>query len=176
MKRWYMLTVVGRDRAGIVAGLTAALYEGGCNLGEASMTRLGGNFTVMLMVEHAGDAQRLLDLTDPVAAEFELHCHVQRIAGILHGREDPDVRIDVYGADRAGIVAEATGRLAAAGLNFLALESVVGGTPAKPIYIMNIEGQATGGMEAIEAAVADLAAQDQGRVDVRLSLIETLVG
>lgn len=47
MKRWHMLTVVGRDRAGIVAALTDTLYRGGANLGEASMTRLGGNFTIM---------------------------------------------------------------------------------------------------------------------------------
>ena len=37
---WLMLTVVGTDRAGIVARLTDALYRGGCNLGEASMARL----------------------------------------------------------------------------------------------------------------------------------------
>ncbi|CAK0777283.1 hypothetical protein CCP3SC15_5790004 [Gammaproteobacteria bacterium] len=47
MKQWYMLTVVGQDRPGIVALLTASLYEGGCNLGEASMIRLGGNFTII---------------------------------------------------------------------------------------------------------------------------------
>ena len=51
MKHWLMLTVVGRDQPGIVAGLTDALYRTGANLGEASMTRLGGNFTIMMMVE-----------------------------------------------------------------------------------------------------------------------------
>lgn len=55
MKRWYMLTVVGQDRPGIVAALARALYEGGANLGEASMARLGGNFTIMLMVEAEAD-------------------------------------------------------------------------------------------------------------------------
>src|SRR4030067_3820292 len=55
MKRWYMVTVVGKDRPGIVAGLTEALYRGGANLGEASMARLGGNFTIMLMVQIDGE-------------------------------------------------------------------------------------------------------------------------
>jgi len=49
MKRLYMVTVVGRDRPGIVAALTDALYRGGANLGETSMARLGGNFTIMLI-------------------------------------------------------------------------------------------------------------------------------
>ena len=50
MSNWYMLTVVGRDRPGIVSQVTLALYKGGGNLGEASMVRLGGNFSIMLMV------------------------------------------------------------------------------------------------------------------------------
>jgi len=41
---WYMLTLVGEDRPGIVAKLTAALFAAGCNLGEATMARLGGIF------------------------------------------------------------------------------------------------------------------------------------
>ena len=54
MKHWYMLTLVGKDRSGIVAHISAALFDGGCNLGEASMIRLGGNFTIMMMVEFDG--------------------------------------------------------------------------------------------------------------------------
>jgi predicted amino acid-binding ACT domain protein len=46
----HMLTVVGADQPGIVAKLTEALFRGGCNLGEASMARLDGSFSVMLLV------------------------------------------------------------------------------------------------------------------------------
>ena len=56
---WYMLTLVGEDRPGIVAKITATLFQAGCNLGEATMARLGGNFTVMLMVQHAGTLEGL---------------------------------------------------------------------------------------------------------------------
>ncbi|MCW8983520.1 MAG: amino acid-binding protein, partial [Gammaproteobacteria bacterium] len=41
MNNWYMVTLVGRDQKGIVSRVTKALFEGGCNLGEASMMRLG---------------------------------------------------------------------------------------------------------------------------------------
>ena len=36
-----MLTLVGEDRTGIVAGVSQALFEAGCSLGEASMISLG---------------------------------------------------------------------------------------------------------------------------------------
>ena len=51
MSHWYMVTLVGKDRPGIVAHVTNALYEEGCNLGETSMLRLGGNFSIMMMVQ-----------------------------------------------------------------------------------------------------------------------------
>ena len=68
MKNWFMLTLVGKDRAGIVAKISSALYQENCNLGEASMTRLGGNFTIMLMVQYDRLAQDL----DTSVAGFKL--------------------------------------------------------------------------------------------------------
>ena len=59
MNTWYMATFVGNDRSGIVAKVTKALFKGGCNLGEASMTRLGGNFTIMMMVSFDGPQEGL---------------------------------------------------------------------------------------------------------------------
>jgi len=59
MSQWFMITLVGKDQVGIVAKITTALYEYKCNLGEASMLRLGGNFTIMLMVNYSGTSQNL---------------------------------------------------------------------------------------------------------------------
>ena len=171
--KWYMLTVVGRDRPGIVGHLSSALYEGGCNLGEASMMRLGGNFTIMLMVEFAGTTKALGDLCGPVADSLGLHYHVDRIEGHLHRHLEPDVRITVYGADRAGIVARVTGALAQAGLHILDLESDVAGTDVKPIYVMHIEGHAAEGIDALRSAL-ELVAEEG--VDVQLSPVETMIG
>ncbi|MEE9258540.1 MAG: ACT domain-containing protein, partial [Nitrospinaceae bacterium] len=140
MKNWFMLTLVGKDRVGIVAKVSQALFKGGCNLGEASMTRLGGNFTIMLMVQFDGETEALDSIISPVCDSLDLRRHVDRIEGELHHHVEPDVRISIHGADRAGIVAEATEALAEAGLNILNLESDVGGTEGNPIYIMHIEG------------------------------------
>ena len=173
MSKWYMLTVVGQDRPGIVARVTSVLYQGGCNLGEASMLRLGGNFTIMLMVQYDGTGNALLALLEPAVAELDLHCHIDAIEGGLHRRLDPDVRVTVFGADRAGIVARVTTVLAGAGMNILDLESDVVGSEDKPIYVMHMEGRAARGVKALESALAPVA--EEG-VEVRVSPIDTMMG
>lgn len=173
MKHWYMLTVVGKDRPGIVAHLSAALYDGGCNLGEASMIRLGGNFTIMLMAEFDGNTSALGHMVEPVADSLGLHLHVDRIDAKLHQHLEPDVRITVYGADRAGIVAHITGALAEAGLHILDMDTTVAGTEEKPIYIMQIEGHAAEGVESLQSALD--AAAEKG-VEAQLETIETMIG
>ena len=170
---WFMLTLVGEDQPAIVAKLTMALFEGGCNLGEATMARLGGNFSIMLMVQHGGDATDLETLIAPVATTLKLHVHVDRIDGHLHRHLTPDVRVIVYGADRTGIVAQVTSALSSVGFNILDLQSDVGGSSAKPVYIMTLEGQARDGIATIEAALADLARDD---IAVDVQAIETLIG
>ena len=99
--------------------------------------------------------------------------HIDQIDARLHDHRIPDVRISVYGADRAGIVAKVTGVLAEAGLDILELESDVGGTDAEPIYIMSIEGHAAEGIPMLESALEIVRAEG---IDASLQAIETLVG
>lgn len=173
MKRWHMLTVVGQDRAGIVAALTDALFRGGANLGEASMTRLGGNFTIMLMVEANADAVALEQLLAPVTRQLGLRLHVDTIESRLHQHVEPNARIAVHGADRPGIVAQVTGALAQAGFNILDLDSDVGGTADKPIYVMVLDGYAADGAESLDRALAPLR---EGGIELRVTPIDLLVG
>jgi len=170
---WYMLTLVGRDRPGIVAHVTQALYQGGCNLGEASMMRLGVSFTIMMMVAFEGSAKALQNLVQTEADSLDLHVHIDVVEGGLHRHIEPDVRISVYGADRAGIVAHVTGALSEAGLDILDLDSDVGGTEQAPIYIMHIEGRALEGIEALRSALEIVKAEG---VDAQLMPIDTMVG
>ncbi|VAX13101.1 Glycine cleavage system transcriptional antiactivator GcvR [hydrothermal vent metagenome] len=171
--KWYMLTLVGKDRPGIVAHVSSALFEGGANLGEASMMRLGGNFSIMLMVQFGGNLHALHELIDGVAESLSLHVHLDHIEGHLHDHRQPDVRISVYGADRAGIVAKVTGVLAEAGLHILDLESDVAGTEAEPVYIMQIEGHAGEGIPALESALAIV---KQEGIEVSIDPIDVMLG
>lgn len=170
--KWFMVTLVGKDQIGIVAKVTTALYEASCNLGEASMLRLGGNFTIMLMVNCP--FQNLEKLLKPIADNLQLHLHIDAIEGQLHQHQVPNVRVSVHCADRAGIVAKVTTVLAEAGLNILELESDVGGNETKPFYIMQIEGIATLSLPALETALQTLLSK-QPDLEVKLEPIETMV-
>lgn len=173
MTHWYILSVVGRDRPGIVSHVSAALYEGGCDLGETSMIRLGDSFTIMMMVRHDGTAKSLHQLLATVADSMGLQVHVDRLDGHLHRHVEPDVHITVYGADRPGIVAQVTGALAEAGLNIVNLESDVGGSAEAPLYIMEIDGVAGEGIEALESALQIVVKEG---VEAKLTPIDTMIG
>jgi glycine cleavage system transcriptional repressor len=170
---WLMLTLVGEDQPGIVARVTDALYRGGCTLGETSMIRLGGNFTIMMMVDGGHDEQAMAALIVPVAEQLQLKFHIDPIPGGLHRHRVPNIQVRVNGADRAGIVAKVTGALAGCGFNILELASDVVGDSAKPVYIMTIQGYAEAEIEILEAALQPLALED---IDVHISPVETLIG
>lgn len=173
MSDWQMLTLVGQDRPGIVARVTRALCEAGCNLGEASMTRLGGSFTMLLMVKGTRPGLALEPVLAPVAAELDLRVHLDPVRGGLHQHQVPNVQVRVAGADRAGIVAEVTEVLAAHGFNILELESDVAGNDRRPLYIMNIQGYCPQTLEALQQALSGLAAHG---VAVDVAPVELLIG
>ena len=173
MDNWSMLTIIGEDRPGIVAAVTKILFEKGMNLGEASMLRLGGAFTIMLMVQGAATAEDVATMIRPVAGEMGLRVHADAIEGKLHSHVEPNARITLFGADRAGIVAKATSALAEAGFNITLLESDVGGSQAAPIYIMQMEGVASRGIGALKDSLAGLA--DEG-VEISVEPIDTMIG
>ncbi|OYY75197.1 MAG: amino acid-binding protein [Gammaproteobacteria bacterium 28-57-27] len=169
---WKLLTLVGPDRPGIVAAVSRVLLGAGAELGEASMMRLGGLFTIMLMVGIDGDGVHLKGLLESVRNEFKLRVHVDELNAGLHRRIDPDARVTVYGADRVGIVAEVTDALAQAGLSITDLRSDVAGSEDKPIYIMNIEGVAQQGLPPLEQALARLSSD----IRVTIAPIELMRG
>ena len=48
--RW-IVTALGKDRPGIVAGVTKVLYQLGCNLEDSAMTRLECDVPIMRPTE-----------------------------------------------------------------------------------------------------------------------------
>lgn len=161
MENWYILTMVGRDQPGVVAKLSAALCEHGCNLGDSSMARLGSSFTIMLMVQFSGTVAELENIVNPLAEEMSFRAHVDRVEGELEHHVEPDVRISVYTDDRKGIVEEVTGELARAGLNILHLESNIGASEKSPTYFIHIEGLATQGIEPLYEALEILSKEKE---------------
>jgi glycine cleavage system transcriptional repressor len=168
-QKWYMMTLVGKDRPGVVAHVTAALFEGGANLGESLMTCLSGNLSIMMMVQFSGNTHALHELVGGVAESLDLHLHIDPIEAQLRAHRTPDVRISVAGSDRTGIVAKVTGVLAETGLDISRLEFSMAGTEAEPVYIMTIEGYAVQGIPTLESALDIIKAEG---IDARLQTLK----
>jgi glycine cleavage system transcriptional repressor len=174
MKNWYMLTLVGKDQPGIVAEVSRVLFDAGGNLGEASMSRLGGNFTVMLMLQMDAGKEGVKNILQPICDKMKLFFHIDNISAGLHQHIDPNFRLSVHGADQAGIVAAVTGSLAKSNFNILNLESDVGGSKEKPVYIMHIEGFADCSLLELEKSLQLLKIEKE--IVMHLVPIDTMVG
>jgi glycine cleavage system transcriptional repressor len=153
LNRGVVITGVGRDRVGIVAELTDALFGLGCNLLDSSMTLLRGEFAIILMITIPDD----LPFPD---LQKQLEKVQKRLGFALHLRELAEDELEtaeetgsgyiisVYGADNPGIVSGVTRRLSEMGANITDVEtkrstppavSTVGSAPAKPIFLMVLE-------------------------------------
>lgn len=170
MTDWMMMTLIGADRPGIVARVARVLSDAGVSLGEASMLRLGGSFTIMMMVSAPLGEAGLRQAMTPVLDQLGLRMHLDPVDGGLHRHQIPNVRVRVNGADRTGIVADVTGALLDQGFNILELDSDVAGDSDNPLYIMTIEGYSERPLETLTRAVEGLG------VNASVSPIETLIG
>ncbi|MCE5393670.1 MAG: amino acid-binding protein [Acidithiobacillus sp.] len=144
-----LLTVIGEDRPGIVAAVTQALYAADCAIGDASMMRLGGYFTIMQVIEYQRDFGAVETALDPAVKRLNLRVHLDPIPSLPRQEDVANVRVTVYGADHPGIVASVTDALARIGFNIIDLESERSGNPERPIYVMVIQGSAPGGTKAV---------------------------
>lgn len=140
----FAVTVISKDRPGIVADTAEVLYRLGCNVEDSSCTMLGGDFAMILTVSHpkpftksclVEEFRRLHDVKGLVAhvralADEELN--VQAPVGEL-------CLISVYGADRPGIVYRVTRELADRQVNITDLNTRLVGTEDEPVYVMMLE-------------------------------------
>ena len=135
------VTVIGTDRPGIVAGVTKALYDAGCNLEDVTSTILRGHFS-MVMIVRAGegiDAGGLDAALAPVAEELDLVVAARPVEESSAVPDEATHLVSVYGADHPGIVFRVTDVLAHLGANITDLTSRVIGSPDEPVYALMLE-------------------------------------
>jgi len=140
------ITAVGEDRPGIVSTVTGALFELGCNLADCSMTRLSGQFAMILLVESPdGLSPEVLEagLRAP-GEELGLSLLVRTVPRQSAETAKQPFVISLYGADHAGIVHAVSERLAARNVNITNLISRIVG---EGIYTMILEVELPPGLD-----------------------------
>lgn len=63
-----IVTVVGRDRVGIIAAICTYLAENNVNIRDLSQTITDGFFNMMMVVDITASAKKFSELSDEIAA------------------------------------------------------------------------------------------------------------
>jgi len=146
MKRWFALSAIGRDRPGIVADLAELIYESDCNLEDSSMTILGSEFAVLLLLSgEGGDVERKLGAgCKRLEWEKRLTVFFRPLEGgpaVAERAGERHMECVVTGVDKAGIVARVARTLADHDVNIIALGTQSRPEPESgtPIFTMRVQ-------------------------------------
>ncbi|MEO7745141.1 MAG: ACT domain-containing protein [Actinomycetota bacterium] len=166
------VTVLGRDRPGIVADTTAALARLGGNLEDSTMTLLRGHFAMLLLVQTPASVAEVEAALASLAADGALAVDVREVpdagAPAAATAGAPYV-LSVHGADRPGIVGGLTGVVAAAGGNVTDLSTRLTGD----LYVLLAEVALPAGTDVAALEQRLHAAAEQLGVDVSLRALDT---
>jgi glycine cleavage system transcriptional repressor len=170
----FALTIISKDRPGIVADTTEVLYRLGCNIADSSCTMLGGDFAMILIVTHEKPfpKTKLADEFRSLQERTGLVVHLRT----LHEDELVPLTdegelclISVYGSDQPGIVYRVTRKLADYRINITDLNTRLIGTPEEPVYVLMLEAILPPGMtpESTSAMLAPLRQELSVEIGVR---------
>ena len=178
--RW-IVTALGQDRPGIVAGVTQVLYTLGCNLEDSAMTRLEGEFAIMLIFSCPKNVtqEKLSQAFERLGRRLKLAIHLKPLT--VQETRKPHTGgngylISVYGADRPGIVFQVSETLARIGVNITDVHThrSVGGAPSLYLMLLEVEVPARLGIASLERRLQPLAKRLGVEVSVRSSEADVL--
>ena len=76
MKLYYALSAIGQDRPGIVADVSGLIFECGGNLEDSSMTILGNQFALLILLSGSGEEFQYRLSTGCKRLEWEKHLSI----------------------------------------------------------------------------------------------------
>jgi glycine cleavage system transcriptional repressor len=143
-KNTAVLTVVGKDRPGIIAKVTEVLYRSGCNLHDMSMTILEQELAMMVIVSLDGAKKKAIESRlNGLSGEMPLTFFWKDLktsgAAKTASKANLSCLVTAIGKDRTGIVYEVSRLMARHGLNITDLNSRVLGSGTNALYAMMLE-------------------------------------
>lgn len=115
-----VLTVIGRDRPGLVESLARVVADHGANWLESRMARLSGHFAGIVRVD--APRERADALAQALRSLPDLRVQVESAAAPVVP-DAPVLLLHLLGQDRPGIVREVSGALAQRAVNVEELET-----------------------------------------------------
>ena len=139
----FALTIIGRDRPGIVSQVTGILYDLGCNIADSSCSILGGQFAMILILAHPDyiDRDSFGDAFLPLEESgLSVFLRVLKPGGEIRPEIEGDFcMISVYGSDKPGIVYRVAKVLGDNQVNITDLNTKLIGSDKSPVYVLILE-------------------------------------
>jgi len=150
-----LLTVTGPDRPGLIAAISGILAEENADLEDVSMTRLAGNFA-MIVVCRGGDERALRDRLRQKAHDLGLHAHLET-AVERPVEQQPNAYIMAIGPNRIGIVASLSQVLSQHQANITEMSTQLLQKTSLPVYVIRLEAFVPGDWDSLQYALQNTA-------------------
>lgn len=169
----FALTIIGRDRPGIVSQVTEILFKQGFNIADSSCSILGGQFSMILIISNPkfSNKEQFSDTFSPLE-ETHLSVYIRTLKE--GGEKRPEMEgdlcmISVYGSDKPGIVYQVAKELGDRQINITDLNTKLIGEDSRPVYVMMIEALLPEDVEieTVESWMVELKQKLQVDISVR---------
>lgn len=171
----FALTIIGRDRPGIVSQVTEILYRLGCNIADSSCSILGGQFAMILIISHPEYTEResFGNAFAPLEESgLSVFLRTLKPGGEKHPKMEGEIcMISVYGSDKTGIVYRVARELGERGVNITDLNTKLVGSETRPVYVMMLEAVLPPGLSEEEIAGVMSALKEELQVDISVRSI-----
>jgi glycine cleavage system regulatory protein len=166
MRQHLVMTLIGRDRPGLVESLAATVADHDGNWLESRMSHLGGQFAGILRVQVPTERRDALTqaLAGLDAQGLRVMVHAEPEAEAAGAQAGQGARLDVVGHDRPGIVRRIAQMLSGRGVNVEELHTERASAPMSGEMLFQAqaklrlpEGMSTQQLrEALQTIAADL--------------------
>ena len=130
-----IISAVGSDRPGIVSELTGIITNHGGNIEESRMTRLGSDFTIIMLVSVDIKWKESLVVALQAMKELSITTKGTEPNTVI---KDTNCQIFLNGADNEGIVRVLSKYLAGKYINILEMETNISNAPITGTPLFNL--------------------------------------
>ena len=141
----FIITAVGADRPGMAHAVAKVLSDAGYNIEDTTMTRLSGEFAMILIVssppQFAATLDDLQQRLAPLEDSHGLFIACRAFVPEAHAISATGERyiLSIYGPENRGLVARITGVLASCGVNISDVQTRVASGGAMYIMLYELE-------------------------------------
>jgi glycine cleavage system transcriptional repressor len=157
-----IIAAVGLDRPGIVSEISEIITSHGGNVEESRMTRLGSDFTIVMLVTVDSKWEESLVVTLHAIKELSIITKATESNTVITGT---NCQISLNGADNEGIVNVISKYLSKKSMNILDMETHISNAPITGTPLFNLM--------AITTIPSNI---DLGEIQSSLSLIAQKLG